>query len=102
MTIRIDTIARTPSETVLTVAGRLAEGAVPLLDGELTRILVDAESVVVDIEGLQFIDNRGLALLRRLTVASSANQRQPRVHLSLRFGSPFLRQRLASRGVAVG
>jgi len=100
MTIHIDTIARTPSEAVLTVAGRLAEGAVPLLDGELTRILIDAERVVVDIEGLHFIDNQGLALLRRLTVKSSANRGHSKVQLSLRHGSSFLRQRLASRGVA--
>jgi anti-anti-sigma regulatory factor len=102
MTIQIDTIARTPSEAVLTVAGRLADGAVPLLDGELSRLLADAGRVVVDLRGVQFIDNRGLALLRRLALKSQTDPRQPRVQLSLRNGSPFLRQRLASRGLTVG
>jgi anti-anti-sigma regulatory factor len=102
MTIQIDTIARTPSEAVLTVAGRLADGAVPLLDGELSRLLADAGRVVVDLRGVQFIDNRGLALLRRVALKSPADPRGPRVQLSLRNGSPFLRQRLASRGLVVG
>ena len=101
MTIRIDTIARTPSEALLTVAGRLADGAVPLLDGELSRILADTDRVVLDLKGVQFIDNRGLALLRRFAVKSPARPRQARLQLSLRDGCPFLRQRLASRGLAV-
>ena len=101
MTIRIDSIARTPSEAVLTVAGRLADVAVPLLDGELSRILVDAERVVVDLKGVHFIDNRGLALLRRLVAQSPTRPHQARVQLSLRDGSPFLRERLASRGMPV-
>lgn len=101
MTFRIDTIARTPSQAVLTVAGRLADGAVPLLDGELSRLLADAGRVVVDLQGVRFIDNRGLALLRRVAVTSPADPRPPQVQLSLRNGSPFLRQRLASRGLAV-
>ena len=101
MAIHISVVARTPNEAVLTVTGRLSQDAVPLLDGELSRILVDAQRVVLDLKHVRFIDNHGLASLRRWTLARPAHARQPQVRLSVRDGSRFVRLRLASRGLAV-
>jgi len=101
MTFHIATIARTPSEAVLTVAGRLADGAVPLLDAELAHLLASSERVVVDLKAVKFIDNRGLAMLRRFAARPPSGSGQPVLQLTVRNGSPFLRQRLASRGMAV-
>ena len=101
MTADIDTIARTPNEAVISISGRLSQDAVPLLDGEIGHILVDAERVFLDVKRVRFIDNRALSSLQRWARSARGDRGGPRIQLAVRDGSRFVRLQLASRGLAV-
>jgi anti-anti-sigma factor len=47
----------------LTVSGKLAQSTAPLLDGVLHALRSEATPVVLDLEGVDHIDGRGLDLL---------------------------------------
>ena len=90
--LRITVLSQTPGEVTLKVEGWLCGGNVALLEQEGTQWLREAERLTLDLEGVQNIDEGGLALLRRWSGAG----------LTLRGGSPFVRALLASGGLNQG
>ena len=78
-------------EVILAVHGKLAGPAVPLLEQEGEGHLLKARRLVLDLDGVPFIDKAGLTLLRRWRGQG----------LGLHGGSPFLRALLAAEGLEV-
>ena len=89
--LRISVVSQTPEEVVLKVEGWVVREAVGLLEQEGQRWLDQGRQVVLDLEGVCFIDRAGLELL-----SGWAGTR-----LVLRRGSSFVRVQLQSRGLVV-
>lgn len=83
--------AQTPEEAVVEVHGWVSGKEVALLEEEGERWLQESARLVLELEGTQFIDGTGLALLDRWAQQG----------LSLRGGSAFVRQLLARHGLFV-
>jgi len=83
--LRLTVRSQTPEEAVLQVDGWVAAEQVRLLGQEGTRLLRTSRRLVLDLKGVIFIDEEGLALLRE-----GWGER-----IRLRNGSPFIRELLA-------
>lgn len=88
--LRITLESHTLEEVILAVAGWLAGDDVELMEQEIGRWYQEDRRLVLDLEGVKFIDESGLALLKRW----SGKQ------LVLRGGSGFVRMLLKSDGLA--
>jgi|AP95_1055475.scaffolds.fasta_scaffold23068_1 anti-anti-sigma regulatory factor len=89
--LRLTVRTQTPREVVLAVDGRVAGDNVQLLKREGERCQQEAPRLVLDLEGVQSIDEAGLALLR--TWSGSG--------LVLHGGPAYLRALLAAEGLNV-
>jgi len=87
--LRITLMSQTPEEVVLKVEGRVSGADVELLEQEGARYLRDAGRLTLDLAGVRFIDEAGLALL----------QSWSKNHLVLRGGSAFIGALLATHGI---
>lgn len=88
--LRITLESQTLDEVILRVAGWLAGEDVELMEQEIVRWHQEGQRLVLDLEGVKFIDENGLALLKRWS------ERQ----LVLRGGSTFVRMLLKSNGLS--
>ncbi|GEM_PF-421561 len=84
--LRITVVSQTKEEVALKIEGRVSGADVELLEQEGSRYLRDAGRLVLDLAGVRFIDEAGIALL----------QRWSKNYLVLRSGSPFVRALLAA------
>ena len=75
--IRLEVIAQNRTEAVLRVEGWVSGANVRLLQEEGARLLQQSRRLVLDLDGVRFVDRSGLALLRRWSGE----------HLELRGGS---------------
>lgn len=73
----------------LHLAGRIGTDEVNLLDGEIRRLQHDGRLLVLDLEGIQYIDPPGLDLLRHWIGDA----------MQLRGGSAFICRVLATDGL---
>lgn len=87
--LRITLVSQTKEEAVLKVEGRVSGADVELLEQEGTRYLRNAGRLALDLTGVRFIDEAGVALLRRWSGE----------RLALRGGSPFVRALLTDNGL---
>ena len=87
--IRLTIRSQTPEEVVLQVDGWVSGKNVPILEQEGTRLLQEAERLVLDLKGVRFIDEAGMALLQRWSGE----------RLVLRDGPPFVRALLEKHGL---
>jgi anti-anti-sigma regulatory factor len=78
-----------PGEVVLEVAGWLTGEEVDLLDEEIALRHGEAKRLIVDLNGAKFIDENGLAMLKRWS------NRQ----VVLQGGSSFVRMLLRTHGL---
>lgn len=83
------TVQQNPEETVLIPYGRLAGPEVQLLAQEGQPHLAQAGTLTLDLDGIRFIDDAGVALLQRWLGQG----------LVLRGGSPFLKALLVAAGL---
>lgn len=83
------TVAPQREEVILKVEGEVSGEDVALLEQEGARWLWKARRMVLDLTGVQFIDEAGIALLRRWSGE----------RLALRGGSPFVRELLMTHGL---
>ena len=88
--IRLTIRSQTPEEVILQVDGWVSGKNVPILEQEGTRLLGEAQRLVLDLKGVRFIDEAGMALL----------QRWQGERLVLRDGPPFVRALLEKHGLA--
>ena len=88
--LRIDVIEHGREETVMKMEGWLADQDVALLESEAEIHLRAGKRLVLDLEGIRFIDHAGLDLLERWTKKG----------VTLRGGSLFVRSLLTARGLA--
>lgn len=87
--LRITVMSQTKKEVVLKVEGRVSGADVELLEQEGARYLREVRRLTLDLSGVQFIDEAGIALLRRWSGE----------RLTLRDGSPFVRALLAAHNL---
>jgi len=87
--LRITLKSQTPEEVVLEIAGWLAGEDVELMDQELSRWHREDGLLLLDLGGVKFVDESGLALLKRW----SGRQ------VVLQGGSAFVRMLLKSYGL---
>ena len=87
--IRLRIRSQTPAEVVLEVHGWISGANVALLKQEGTRLLGETQRLMLDLDGVQFIDREGMALL----------QCWWREGVVLRGGSLFVRTLLEQRGL---
>ncbi len=87
--LRLTVISQTEEETVLKVEGKVSGADVAILEEEGARLLQEAERLILDLEGVKFIDRDGISLLKRW-----AGDR-----LVLRATSPFLCTLLKRHGL---
>ena len=87
--IRLTIQSQTPEEVVLQVDGWVSGKNVPILEQEGTRLLREAQRLVLDLKGVQFIDEAGIALLQRWSGE----------RLVLRGGSSFIQALLKAHGL---
>ena len=87
--LRVITRALTPQESILAVYGKIAGSEVGLLAEEGQRHLKQTARLVLELDGVQFIDEAGLTLLRRWSGP----------HLVLRGGAAFVRALLMAEGL---
>ena len=88
--LRLTVISQTKEEAVLKVEGWVSGADVALLREEGIRLLRETERLVLDLDGVQFIDREGIALLKRWSGD----------WLVLRGGSLFVRGLLEEHGLA--
>jgi len=88
--LRFTLLSQTPVETVLALDGWLMGEDVALLAQEGKRWSQEVSRLVLDLEGVQFVDREGLMLLKRWV----------EMGMVLRGGIPFIRALLAAHGVA--
>jgi len=88
--VRLTIRSQTPEEVVLEVHGWVSGADVVILEEEGTRLLQEAKRLVLDLNGVQFIDREGMALLRRW----------PGERLDLRGESLFIQGLLEQHGLA--
>ncbi len=99
--IRIDVVAQTQKQVVLKVQGELADDDVELLAGEVSRWREQVEQLVLDLKGVKFIDQQGLALLQQWMRQEPIRGNGVGVRLMLRDGSRFIRHLLEANGLQV-
>ena len=87
--LRLTVTSQTSREIVLKVEGWITGGQVALLEEEGTRRLQQAERLVLDLNGVRFIDRAGIALLKRWAGE----------WLVLRNGSSFIQTLLKTNGL---
>ena len=87
--LRLTIRSQTPEEVVLAVDGWVSGKNVEILEQEGTRLLQEAKCLVLDLKGVQFIDEVGIALLQRWSGE----------RLVLRGGSWFVRMLLEKHGL---
>ena len=87
--IRVTIQCQTREEVVLKVDGWISRNNVPILEEEGTRLLEETQRLVLDLSGVQFIDEIGIALLERWSGD----------RLVLRNGVPFIRALLERHGL---
>ena len=87
--IRLTIRSQTPEEVVLEVDGWVSEADVEILEQEVTRLLRETERLVLHLNGVRFIDDAGIDLLRRWLGEG----------LVLRGGSLFIRTLLGAHGL---
>ena len=88
--IRLTIQSQTPEEVVLQVDGWVSGKNVPILEQEGVRLLQEARRLVLDLKGVRFIDEAGMALLQRWSGE----------RFVLRDGPPFVRALLEKHGLA--
>ncbi len=86
--LRITPLSRDTHITVLKVEGWIAGRDIDLLDRELTCAFQKTSCVILNFDGIRFID---LAGIKRLCWSQK--------HLSIRGGSPFIRIMLKTYGL---
>ena len=82
--MRITLMSQTPEEVALKVEGWVSGSNVELLEQEGARWLRQVGRLTLDLNGVRFVDEAGVALLRRW----------PEDRLILRGGSMFIRELL--------
>ena len=87
--LRMVVTAQSPQKVVLALYGKIAGPDVPLLQQEGQRYLVQDAQLTLELDGVQFVDEAGVALLRQWVDHNVA----------WRGGSAFLRALLASVGL---
>lgn len=87
--LRLTVTSQSAKEGVLVVDGWVAGKEVALLEQEGTRLLQEAERLVLELRDVRFIDRAGIELLQRWTGE----------RLVLRGGSPFVRMLLEKHGL---
>ena len=87
--LRLTVISQTQEQAVLKVDGWVSGANVTLLEEEGTRLLQDAERLVLDLSGVRVIDQTGLELVRDWSGD----------RLVLRGASPFVNKLLAAEGL---
>ena len=87
--LRISTVERTEGEVVLKVEGWMSGEGIKVLEREGSHWLREGNRLILDLTGVQFIDEEGITLLRRWCGD----------RLVLRGGSPFLRSLLETYGL---
>jgi len=90
--LRITVMEQAPEEVVLKVEGRVCRGNVALLEQEGARWLGQGCRLVLDLSGVQFIDEAGMKLLQRWAGEG----------LVVRGGSMFVQAMLESYGLGQG
>lgn len=90
--VRITLIGQSDEEVVLKVEGWVCGGNVGLLEQEGRRYLGESSRLVLDLSGVQFIDQAGIGLLQRWQGGQ----------LRLQGGSPFVREMLKAHGLGQG
>jgi len=88
--LRLTLLSQTAAAVVVAIDGWVCAGDVLLLEQEGMRWLGEAERLVLDLNGLRFIDREGLDLLERWAGKQL---------VVLRGGSPFVRKLLERRGL---
>ena len=88
--IRLIIRSQTPQEVVLEVHGWVSEKYVSILEQEGVRLLWESQHLVLDLKGVQFIDEEGMGVLRGWV----------REGVVLRGGSLFVRTLLETHGLA--
>ena len=66
--VRIQKIVESPTETTLSVEGRIVSDWVAVLEHECRQALRDTPRVQLDLAAVTFIDARGVEVLRRLMI----------------------------------
>ena len=87
--IRLTVRCQTSEEAVLQIDGWVSGEEVKILEQEGTRLLGEVQCLVLDLRGVRFIDEAGIALLRRWWGE----------RLVLRNGPPFVRASLGQHGL---
>ena len=67
--VRIQKIVECPTETTLSVEGRIVSEWVAVLEHECRQAATDTPRVQLDLAAVTFIDARGIEVLRRLVAA---------------------------------
>ena len=88
--IRLTLVTQTPIEAVLKVEGSVSGEDVAILEEEGARLRQQSHRLVLDLDGVQFVDRAGLALLERWSGE----------RLVLRGGPLYLRRWWERHGVA--
>ena len=70
--VRIQKIVESPTETTLSVEGRIVSDWVAVLEHECRQALRDTPRVRLDLAAVTFIDARGVEVLRRLVIGGVA------------------------------
>ena len=88
--LRLIMKSQTSEEVVLEVHGWVSEKYVSILEQEGVRLLGESQRLVLDLKGVQFIDEEGIRVLRGWV----------REGVVLRGGSLFVRMLLEAHGLA--
>ena len=88
--VKLTVTAQSPDQAALGIEGELAGAAVLLLQEEGTRLLRQSSCLALELDGVQFIDRAGVALLK-----CWAGER-----VVLRGGSAYVRALLEYHGLA--
>jgi anti-anti-sigma regulatory factor len=87
--LRLTVVSQTPEETVLKVEGWITSETAALLRAEGGQWLDQKPRLILDLDGVSFIDETGFALL----------QSWPAERVKLRGGSGFIRNLLEVYGI---
>ena len=87
--VRLTIRSQTAEEVVVQVEGWVSGESVPILEGEGVRLLRESKRLVLDLKGVQFIDDKGIALLKRWSGE----------RLVLQHALPFVRLVLETHGL---
>jgi len=87
--LRVTVVPQNSQQVILLLYGKIAGRDVPLLRQEGERHLQPGGRLILELNGVQFIDEEGIALLQQWVGQNAI----------LRGGSAFLRALLASEGL---